>query len=108
MTARSYNQCIKKSKTSSLHFYFLFSLCFFSLSRSGSFSHLCVLLSYHIVIHIMTGFSLGFVRYLLDLLYILLGLMVDGVGFILWLAGSIWIVWGLEGLLLTAIGKTPH
>ena len=56
----------------------------------------------------MTGFSLGFVRYLLDLLYILLGLMVDGVGFILWLAGPIWIVWGLEGLLLTAIGKTPH
>ena len=70
--------------------------------------HLSVLLSYDIVIYIRAGSSLDFIRYLLNLLYVLLGLRLDDVGFAWCLAGYIWIVWGLEGLLLSAIGRTPH
>ena len=58
------------------------------------FLHLSVLLSYQIVIYTSGESSLDFIRYLLDLLCVLLGLMLDDLGFVWCLAGSIWIVWG--------------
>ena len=56
--------------------------------------HLSVLLSYQIVIYTSGESSLDFIRYLLNLLCVLLGLMLDDLGFVWCLAGSIWIVWG--------------
>ena len=88
-----------------LHF-FLFSLFFFLWG--DLVGHVSMLFSYHIVIYIRAGFLFGFVRCLLDSLYVLLGLILGGVGFALCLAGSIWIAYGLEGLLLSATDKKPH